>query len=125
MPGSKGGGIKAAHKNKENDPDFYKKIGSLGGKKSNNREWANTPEGHAKLSAAGTIGGRISRSYKSNRQMVSTQQCRCGHPLNEHIGDDMWCSISNCFCDSFWNDPAPRGIIESDQPRKAEVNDAI
>lgn len=32
MAGTKVGGLRAAQKNKENDPDFYKKIGKVGGK---------------------------------------------------------------------------------------------
>lgn len=58
MAGTKLGGLKAAHKNLANDPDFYKKIGAMGGKASKtggfyaNRELA---------SIAGRIGGRKSR----------------------------------------------------------------
>ena len=34
MSGNYEGGIKAAKKNKENDPDHYRRIGKLGGSKS-------------------------------------------------------------------------------------------
>lgn len=58
MPGTKAGGAKAAAKNKANDPDFYRKIGSLGGRKA-------VPKGFAKMSFkkrsdAGKKGGKRS-----------------------------------------------------------------
>lgn len=58
MAGTKIGGKKAAKKNIENDPDFYKKIGSKGGQLGRtggfyaNRELARR---------AGAIGGKISK----------------------------------------------------------------
>lgn len=61
MAGTIAGGKKAAKKNLENDPDFYKKIGAKGGSKSGtggfyaNRELA---------SRAGRKGGLISRRTK-------------------------------------------------------------
>ena len=63
MAGNKTGGYKARDKNLANDPDFYKKIGSLGGQKSKtggffaNRELA---------SIAGRKGGLISRRGKKH-----------------------------------------------------------
>ena len=63
MAGTRAGGLAAAKANKENDPDFYKKIGSIGGRKTadsgklykvgfaSNRELARS---------AGAKGGRIS-----------------------------------------------------------------
>lgn len=62
MAGNKTGGQKAAAKNKAKDPDFYKKIGAIGGAKSrtggfySNRELARI---------AGAKGGRISRRRKA------------------------------------------------------------
>ncbi len=61
MAGTKIGGKKAALKNLANDPDFYKRIGAIGGKNGTtggfaaNRELART---------AGAKGGRISRRTK-------------------------------------------------------------
>lgn len=61
MAGNKQGGKAAAAKNLSRDPDFYKKIGAMGGKKSRtggfyaNRELARI---------AGAKGGRISRRTK-------------------------------------------------------------
>jgi len=58
MAGTKAGGIKAAKANKAKDPDFYKKIGSMGGKKGHtggfyaNRELARS---------AGSKGGKARR----------------------------------------------------------------
>lgn len=62
MAGTKTGGQKAAHKNKQNDPDFYKKIGRIGGKKGKTGGFASNPE-LAKV--AGKKGGKISRRGKS------------------------------------------------------------
>jgi general stress protein YciG len=58
MAGNKIGGIKAAAKNKANDPNFYVKIGSLGGVAGTGHKFA-----HGKFSPrkAGKIGGRKSR----------------------------------------------------------------
>lgn len=61
MSGTKTGGEKARDKNLKRDPDFYKKIGSIGGKLGHtggfyaNRELART---------AGAKGGSISRRRK-------------------------------------------------------------
>lgn len=62
MPGTKAGGLLAREKNLAKDPDYYKRIGSLGGAKGKihgtikgfalNRELART---------AGAKGGSISR----------------------------------------------------------------
>jgi uncharacterized protein len=58
MSGNKLGGQKARDKNLEKDPDFYSKIGTIGGKNGhtggfyNNRELART---------AGSKGGKIGK----------------------------------------------------------------
>jgi general stress protein YciG len=61
MAGTLIGGKKAAAANLARDPDFYKKIGKIGGSAPNE-----TPKGFAamtpeKRSAAGKVGGKISR----------------------------------------------------------------
>lgn len=59
MAGSFAGGKKAAEKNLKRDPDFYKRIGSLGGKAGNTGGFAAaTPE---QVRAWGKKGGKISR----------------------------------------------------------------
>lgn len=62
MAGTRAGGLKAAAKNKSNDPDFYVKAGAKGGK-------ATVPKGFAVnrelARAAGRKGGQISRRGKS------------------------------------------------------------
>ena len=64
MAGTKEGGRKASEKNLAKDPDFYKKIGSIGGKKGTtggfyaNRELARI---------AGAKGGSISRRGKASK----------------------------------------------------------
>lgn len=63
MAGTKAGGIKAAKKNKENNPNFYREIGRIGGMKGKtggfyaNRELARI---------AGAKGGRISKRTAKN-----------------------------------------------------------
>lgn len=65
MAGTKAGGIKAREKNLANDPDFYKKIGSTGGKngKGTLKGFAASPE---LASEAGRKGGRISKRKKKD-----------------------------------------------------------
>lgn len=58
MAGTKEGGIKAARANKLRDPDFYRRIGSIGGKNGHTGGFAANPE-LAKI--AGQKGGRLSR----------------------------------------------------------------
>lgn len=67
ISGNKIGGLKAAEKNTAQDPDFYKRIGALGGKKK-------VPKGFAlmdvkKRSEAGRRGGSNGRRGKKNEQV--------------------------------------------------------
>lgn len=55
--GTKTGGIKAAKKNRKNDPAFYARIGAMGGRKSRGGGFTN----RELASRAGKIGGAISR----------------------------------------------------------------
>lgn len=61
MAGTIEGGKKAAAKNLANDPDFYKRIGAIGGRNGHTGGFASNPE-LARL--AGAKGGRISRRGK-------------------------------------------------------------
>jgi len=67
MSGTTVGGLKARDKNLARDPDHYKKIGSIGGKKGTtggfyaNRELARE---------AGAKGGRISRRKKVDTTII-------------------------------------------------------
>lgn len=61
MAGTKAGGIKAAQKNLQKDPDFYAKIGAKGGRAGNTGGFAANP---ALARIAGAKGGRISRRGK-------------------------------------------------------------
>lgn len=58
MAGNHAGGLKAAKRNKERDPDFYRKIGSIGGKKSGTGGFYNS---HDRAKKAGSIGGKRSK----------------------------------------------------------------
>ena len=62
MAGTVSGGKKAAKKNLEKDPDFYKRIGAIGGKKGRTGGFAANRE-LARI--AGRKGGLISRRGKS------------------------------------------------------------
>lgn len=58
MAGTKAGGLKAAQKNLQKDPDFYAKIGAKGGRNGHTGGFAANPE---LARVAGAKGGRISR----------------------------------------------------------------
>ncbi len=62
MSGTKAGGAKAALTNKTKDPDFYKRIGSKGGKAGTGHAF-----GHGKVDPheAGKVGGTISKRGRS------------------------------------------------------------
>ena len=64
MPGNKKGGIKTAEKLKITDPDFYKRIGSIGGRTSRGglKGFAAMPR--EKRIAVGRKGGTNSRRPK-------------------------------------------------------------
>lgn len=62
MSGTRAGGLKAAQTNKDrHGKNFYQKIGSVGGKRSNTGGFAANPE-LARI--AGRKGGKISRRRK-------------------------------------------------------------
>ena len=61
MAGTKAGGIKAAQKNLANDPNFYRRIGRIGGRNGHTGGFAANPE-LARI--AGAKGGKISRRTK-------------------------------------------------------------
>jgi general stress protein YciG len=62
MAGTKEGGVKAAAKNLQRDPEFYAKIGAKGGRNGRTGGFAANPE-LARI--AGAKGGRISRRRKA------------------------------------------------------------
>lgn len=64
MAGTRAGGLKAAAKNKANDPNFYKRIGRIGGQNGHTGGFASNPE-LARI--AGKKGGTISRRGPSKR----------------------------------------------------------
>lgn len=66
MPGNRVGGLKTARKNLAKDPDFYRKLGKLGGKKSRGGGFAYVDEdgneiGKVRAAVYGKIGGTKSR----------------------------------------------------------------
>ncbi len=62
MAGTRNGGLKAASRNLQRDPDFYAKIGAKGGRNGRTGGFAANPE-LARI--AGAKGGRISRRKKT------------------------------------------------------------
>lgn len=79
MSGTKAGGMKAAAANKANDPDFYRKIGSKGGKLGHTGGFASKSVGIDGLTGpqrartAGTLGGTISRRKAPTEKAVPVQ----------------------------------------------------
>ena len=67
MAGNKAGGLKAAAKNKKNNPNFYAEIGAIGGSKPTTKPkgFAANPE-LARI--AGQKGGKASRRPKKVEQ---------------------------------------------------------
>lgn len=65
MAGTKAGGQKAAARNLANDPNFYRKIGRVGGRNGHTGGFAANPE-LARI--AGAKGGRISRRNKFDEE---------------------------------------------------------
>ena len=65
MAGTKEGGAKACATNKEKyGEDFYKRIGSIGGKLGKTGGFASGEAGRERARIYGAIGGRISRRRK-------------------------------------------------------------
>lgn len=68
MSGTVAGGRKVSQAIKERDPDFYKRIGSIGGKNGHTGGFAAmTPE---KRAECGRKGGRISRKPKATTAYI-------------------------------------------------------
>ena len=67
MAGTIEGGQKAARKNKKNDPDFYRKIGAIGGRNGKTGGFASDKigadglTGRQRASLVGAIGGLKSK----------------------------------------------------------------
>lgn len=66
MAGTKEGGLRARDKNLARDPDFYKRIGAIGGRNGTTGGFAANPE-LARI--AGAKGGRISRRGKVKKEI--------------------------------------------------------
>lgn len=71
MAGTREGGLKAAAKNKANDPNFYRDIGRIGGANGHTGGFASETVGADGLTGfqraviAGAKGGRISKRGKA------------------------------------------------------------
>jgi hypothetical protein len=65
MAGTRAGALKCAATNKKKyGPDFYKKIGAMGGKNGNTGGFAAGDAGRERARIYGAVGGRISRRRK-------------------------------------------------------------
>jgi general stress protein YciG len=69
VSGTVEGGRKAAAKNRANDPNFYRKIGVLGGRNGHTGGFAANRE---LASIAGAKGGRASR--RNSKQSIENQE---------------------------------------------------
>ena len=69
MSGTVKGGKTTALKNKQRDPNFYRKIGAIGGKKGKTGGFAAGVEGRKRASKWGAIGG--ARSKRSAKKQSS------------------------------------------------------
>lgn len=67
MAGNRIGGAKAAAANKKKDPDFYRKIGRLGGIAGNTGGFASS---HELAVSAGRKGGLSSKRGKSEKTLL-------------------------------------------------------
>lgn len=65
MAGTKAGGLKAAKTNLERDPNFYARIGSIGGKNGHTGGFAANPE---LARRAGRKGGKISKRGPAKKE---------------------------------------------------------
>lgn len=72
MSGTKAGGEKAAKKNLERDPEFYARIGKMGGANGHTGGFAAGDAGRARARKYGAIGGRISRRTKTVKPVVKS-----------------------------------------------------
>jgi general stress protein YciG len=68
MSATREGGLKARDKNLAKDPDFYKKIGALGGKKGHTSGFFADRE---LARRAGAIGGKISKRRPANERYTN------------------------------------------------------
>jgi len=82
MSGTKAGGAKAAAKNLSNDPDFYKKIGRIGG--SNGHEGGFKSDNQRAISA-GAKGGTISRRGLKFISQTETEMHYTDNKTNEIV----------------------------------------
>lgn len=73
MSGSVAGGKKAAAVNMTKDPDFYRKIGAIGGKNGNTGGFASNPK-LAKL--AGARGGHLSKRGKDPKRTMRAKRAQ-------------------------------------------------
>lgn len=79
MAGTKEGGLKAAESNTRRDPDFYRRIGAIGGKKGTTGGFASDKVGKDGLTGrqrarlVGREGGLISKRGVSRRNKNDIQ----------------------------------------------------
>lgn len=71
MAGTKIGGLKAAKTNKERDPNFYARIGAIGGRNGHSGGFASNPE-LARI--AGSKGGKVSKRGKAKTPHVTDEE---------------------------------------------------
>jgi uncharacterized protein len=65
MAGNKAGGIKTREANLAKDPDYYRKMGAIGGKNSSTGGFAQGEAGRERARQAGSVGGKKSKPGKT------------------------------------------------------------
>ena len=69
MAGTESGGKEAAKTNKKKyGPDFYARIGAMGGRKGHTGGFAAGKEGRERARKFGAIGGRLSRRGRASER---------------------------------------------------------
>jgi len=74
MAGTENGGKEAAKTNKKKyGPDFYARIGAMGGRKGHTGGFAAGKEGRDRARKFGAIGGRLSRRGRASERSTASR----------------------------------------------------
>lgn len=85
MPGNRIGGLKARDKNLASDPDFYKKIGHLGGS-----AWSDKPKGFANNPAlAKEVGMKVGLRTRKGYKWLGDVDKLHGRYKNKKTGEEV------------------------------------
>lgn len=105
MSGTRAGGLKAKATNLSKDPDFYKKIGRIGGQNGHTGGFA---ANKALAIIAGQKGGRKSRRGPAVKPRAATRKAEC-------VGPNLYACI---MCGKYFLCPHSRKTVCSDECKK-------